>query len=587
MVILGISFETHESSVALLDDGRILFAAAEERYSRIKMDGSGPIRALQAGLRHTGLCPSDIDIVAISGFAPPKNWYMYARHVIVQKAFTSGRDLRSVQFRLGNRDVVLRGPAGVLANLALCTGAPQVLLLYLLRRIRIARSLRGFKGSVTHISHHDCHVASACFTAGFDECLSVVVEGSDWHHSFVMDEYAEGSFRAVAKTRWPHSPGSFYELATTLLGFNYLRHAGKVTGLAAHGNPHVAYEKVAPLMRAEGLEIRVSPLIYTLREEYLLSGKIPAYFAEYAHADIAAAFQRRLEDVVVETVSAALQKIKHTCVVLAGGVTSNVVLNERVNGINGVEKIFVHPAMTDAGQALGAALYAHNRELRKSGQHARPMRLRDVYLGSEYDDHEIRAALEEAGVKYVKVDDMEVEVARLLADKQVVARFNGRMEYGPRALGNRSILAHAGDPEVNDWLNKRLQRTEFMPFAPSVLADESERYFPQVKGAEHAAEFMTLTFRCSDEMKARCPGVVHVDGTARPHFVVDEKNPSYGKILREYFKRTGVAVILNTSFNMHEEPIVSSPADAVRAFQAAGIDYLAIGNYLVARDGLR
>jgi carbamoyltransferase len=184
------------------------------------------------------------------------------------------------------------------------------------------------------------------------------------------------------------------------------------------------------------------------------------------------------------------------------------------------------------------------------------------------------------------VDAVEPEIARLLADGRVVARFNGRMEFGPRALGNRSILYHCSDPTVNDWLNKRLERTEFMPFAPATIEDEAESSFVGLSGAEHAAEFMTIIFDCSDEFRASCPAAVHVDGTARPQIVRQATNPSFHRVLEEYRKLTGVGTVVNTSFNMHEEPIVCSPEDAVRAFLLGHLDYLAIGHYVVENPHL-
>jgi carbamoyltransferase len=182
---------------------------------------------------------------------------------------------------------------------------------------------------------------------------------------------------------------------------------------------------------------------------------------------------------------------------------------------------------------------------------------------------------------------MEDRVAGLLAENAIVGRFMGRMEYGPRALGNRSVLYPASDPRVNQWLNHQLGRTEFMPFAPAALASEAPRLFKNLGGCEHTAEFMTITFDCTDEMIRLCPAAVHVDGTARPQLVSERTNPSFHKIIRRYYERTGIPAIINTSFNMHEEPIVCTPADAIRAFLLGNLDYLAIGSFLVPHPGLR
>jgi len=213
--------------------------------------------------------------------------------------------------------------------------------------------------------------------------------------------------------------------------------------------------------------------------------------------------------------------------------------------------------------------------------------LEDVYLGPDFTDHEIEKALEGAEMPAQYVGDVERNIAELLARGRVVARFEGRMEYGPRALGNRSILYQATDPTVNDWLNKRLRRTEFMPFAPVTLEEFADQCYLGLNGARQAARFMTITANCTDWMKQHCPAVVHVDGTARPQLLARKTNPRYYRILDEYRKLTGLPTLINTSFNLHEEPIVCSPSDALRSFSEGELDYLALGNYLVANPRCR
>ncbi len=207
-----------------------------------------------------------------------------------------------------------------------------------------------------------------------------------------------------------------------------------------------------------------------------------------------------------------------------------------------------------------------------------------AYFGPDYSELEIASELDAVGLNYTRPNHLASEVASLICDGKVVARFDGRMEYGPRALGNRSILYHAREPDVNQWLNKRLGRTEFMPFAPVTLYEERERCYHNIRGAEHTAEFMTITFDCTDEMKVQCPAAVHVDGTARPQLIRREVNAGYYDIVKEYEKLTGIPSLINTSFNMHEEPIVCTPKDAVRAFIQGGLDCLAIGPFLAQRE---
>ena len=256
-------------------------------------------------------------------------------------------------------------------------------------------------------------------------------------------------------------------------------------------------------------------------------------------------------------------------------------LNQRIHELEEVESIFIHPGMADGGLAVGAA-YALGAEHDLSSMfRGEKSRLKNVYFGLEYTNEEIKSVLTEHGLDFEHFDEIAVEVAKRLAEGKVVARFAGKMEYGPRALGNRSILYQPSEPTVNDWLNKKLNRTEFMPFAPATLAEYADKCYKGIKGAEYTARFMTITFECTDWMERTSKGVVHLDKTARPQLVDEETNPEYYKIIKEFMMLTGLPSIINTSFNMHEEPIVCSPYDAVRAFKEGELDYLAIGNYLV------
>jgi carbamoyltransferase len=249
--------------------------------------------------------------------------------------------------------------------------------------------------------------------------------------------------------------------------------------------------------------------------------------------------------------------------------------------LKSVGTVFIHPGMGDEGLALGAAFALAGMQRPESDAATRPEILSDVYLGPEYGQREIERAIEQEGLKAEHVQDIERRMAELLSQGYVVARFGGRMEYGPRALGNRSILYHTTDPTINDWLNKRLKRTEFMPFAPVTLEEYADQCYENLAGARYPAKFMTVTFDCTNWMKEHCPAVVHVDGTARPQLIDKDTNPSYYRIVDEYRKITGLPSVINTSFNMHEEPIVCSPGDALRAFLDSGLDVLALDNFLL------
>jgi carbamoyltransferase len=311
-----------------------------------------------------------------------------------------------------------------------------------------------------------------------------------------------------------------------------------------------------------------------------LRGLRQTRFGDWSNADLAWAIQYILEREVTQLIKRVIPRIDGQSICLAGGVFANVKLNKLIKEM-GFGRIFVQPAMGDGGLAFGGPLQV----LGERGA-IQPYRLENVYLGPEYSDEEMLGAIRSEGLDARRFEPVEPKIAELLAAGHVVARFNGRMEFGPRSLGNRSILYHCADASVNDWLNKRLDRTEFMPFAPATLDEEVARSFHGTAGAEHAAEFMTITFDCTDEFKANCPAAVHVDGTARPQIVRAQTNPSLHRVLRHYRDLTGVGTVVNTSFNMHEEPIVCTPEDAVRAFVRGHLDYLAIGPYIVANPKL-
>jgi carbamoyltransferase len=290
------------------------------------------------------------------------------------------------------------------------------------------------------------------------------------------------------------------------------------------------------------------------------------------------------EKIAVEYIGYWLRKTGKKRVALAGGVVANVKVNQRIHEIPEVEELFVYPAMSDEGLSAGSALIEAARtepSLQSGGNKC----FDTVYLGPGFTEKQIAAALQAKGLPTAEMKESDREVAQLIADGYVVARFNGRMEYGPRALGNRTIMYRPDDPTANDWLNHRLDRTEFMPFAPVTLVEDAHDCYVNLSGAEDTARYMTITFDCTPEMARTCSGVVHVDGTARPQLISEQDNPTYYRIVKAYKELTGVPSVVNTSFNIHEEPIVCTPDDAIRAFEKGHLDVLAIGGFLVkSRD---
>jgi carbamoyltransferase len=575
MLTLGL-IDSKPSSVALVDDGRIIAAVAEERLCRMKMAGGMPVAAMDEVLRIAGASPSDVDRVAVaqvvSVFEPEpiawKGWFDTTINVRSSLLDGLGSSLAPIA---GSTPAALR--------------AQQILKRWLFRdrRKRIPALLRerwGINAPVSFFDHHLAHAASAYYTGGFERALVVTLDGGGDGLSGSVWEGIDGRLRRLDSISSFHSLGNFYSYVTELCGFKAERHEGKVTGLAASGQPIYADRLREVICYEEPGKIRYLVPMYHRSALRALKSRLPP---DFNRADLAASAQLVLENIGIAFVRHWLRSTGMTNLCLAGGVFSNVRLNQGLVEIPEVSQISVHPAMDDSGLAVGAALQSHAKQ---SGGRLAPVRLPNAYLGPEFSNAEIAAALAEAGLMSSREGRIQEAISERLAAGAVVARFHGRMEYGPRALGNRSLLYQPTDPSVNDWLNERLQRTEFMPFAPATLAEQADDCYEQLEGARDAARFMTITLDCTVKMRDACPGVVHVDGTARPQLVDADTSPDLHAILSAYHARTGLPALINTSFNLHEEPIVCTPGDAIRAFLQGRIDYLAIGDHLIPHPAI-
>lgn len=610
MRVLGISPLDKDVTVSFVEDGAVLFACGEERLSRIKLQDGFPHRALKLGLEKTGWTLDSIDCVAygfldgdgeesamwkayqddrqmhestctatsvaqlkqvlsqptrkdfptsIPGiesdeeFVPAKSWWKRFVYGLVCRNSRLDFQMHRRAFRTWIRDAAADHK---FRNRQLIAGLTELGLLTKLRRF----------------AHHKTHAANAYYGSGYENALIVSLDGYGTGNCGGVYIGRPDGLELLQYFRFPNSLGQYYEYVTAALGFRPGRHEGKIVGLAAYGDPEI----LAPTLRErfEGLDegdIRMRGSM-----NYLLTRMLASCFSK---RDVAAAYQTVLEEVVQEAVAYWVGKTGLSEVAVSGGVTANVKLNQRIHEIDGVDSVFVYPNMGDGGCATGAAWL-----ISPPAKQGEP--IENVYFGPGYDGDEIRQALDSESLDYEELDDIEFAIAELVANNRIVARFNGRMEYGPRALGNRSILYPASEPEVNLWLNHQLGRTEFMPFAPACLDEKADAMFVGVGQCRKTAEFMTITFDCTEEMAKICPAAVHIDNTARPQLVSEKSNESFYRILKHYHALTGIPAMINTSFNMHEEPIVCSPEDAVRAFLQGRIDYLAIGGFLVAHPQL-
>jgi carbamoyltransferase len=379
------------------------------------------------------------------------------------------------------------------------------------------------------------------------------------------------------------SLGILYGVITRLLGFIPDRHEGKVMGLAARGTHTDCVQFFESLASFSEIDGTVSVDYAGGYEPFLREGSqgVEAVLLTYRKEDVAFAIQHVLENLIVDYVGFHTQKLwsQGFNLCLAGGVASNVRMNMKLRELDGVKNLYVAPAMTDGGNALGGALAVAT----DAPHEAHKVVIESFYLGPEFSENEILDEILSSGLKFQRLSPLESEVLLLerLSQGRIVGIFQGRSEFGPRALGNRSILASPASPGIAKELNRRLHRNDFMPFGPVTTSEIADKCFVGWEDSHVSSEYMTMCYSVTDWFRDLCPSVVHVDGTVRPQVIHADKNPSYHSLVRKFFEIRGVPALINTSFNLHEEPIVNSPADALKAIQRSAIDDLHIGPFIV------
>ena len=553
--------KAHDSGAALIQNGRILAAVNEERLSRIKTDGIYPFKSIKEVLRIANISPGDVDIIALAGLPPRKRALKMLKYIF--KTFFD------TKIFLPNRILY-----------ALLTAKK-------LRRT-IPVEIGGKK--VVYVEHHTAHASSAYYTSPWQDSTVITLDGiGDSSICGTVNIGRKGRIQRCWECNGYYSPGIFYSFITKYFGFKPSRHEGKITGLAAYGKAEKCYQEIKAVNS------------YDFKKHDFYSTYIPRLFGGWNvenwempvidelmdrvfREDIAAATQKLTEEVVCKFIRDAVKETELSNLSLAGGVFGNVKLNQRVRELDCVNNVYIHPNMSDGGLAVGAALYAWAQDMIKEGREPIPYPLETVYLGPQFSDKEIKESLDKYGLQVKYHENVEEVVTDYISKKKIVGRFSGRMEYGPRALGNRSILADPTDARINDWLNKRLKRTEFMPFAPTILEEAAQEFYLGWQKNHVAARFMTMTYDTTERAKQLAPAVIHVDGTTRPQVIREEDNPSYYKLLKIYQEKTGLPLFINTSFNIHEEPIVCTPEDAIRSFLAGSVDVLALENFMVERS---
>jgi carbamoyltransferase len=562
MRILGI-YNQHDACAALFDDYKLEAAIAQERPTRRKGDGNGfPDAAVRECLDQGGIGLSEVDVVCLPRTRYPKKYFKLRAHIPFPKA---AKDNSHELIRVMVRNFIADPLSALDARAYLAD--------------------QGLKPKdIYFYNHHLAHALGVLFHTQWDDALIYTSDGGGDRTFYsarrLKDGRLEEIFGGEADSRAYSRPqnrgdsmGHLYYHATRALGFKPLRHEGKVLGLAAFGKPIYAAElRMFYRVEADG-QIRG---VFHPRE---VVAKIETIARTGKREDVAASVQAVLEEITLSALEKIIARHPARCLGLCGGVFANVKLTQRIAERFPFDEIFVYPAMSDQGEAAGGVLeYLLQRDgLDAWLGHRTPFS--DVYLGRDYTDgaddvFRAGGAAEEVSVSAGR-NDLVPRIAELIAQGKVVGTYLGRGEYGPRALGARSIMAAATDRKINDWLNERLDRTEFMPFAPVVREERCADLFDLPQSLMYTARFMTVTCNVKDEWKDKIPAVVHVDGTARPQVVARATNPLYYDILEQYEQLTGVPALINTSFNVHEEPIINKPEEALKALQMGRVDYVA------------
>jgi carbamoyltransferase len=558
MISIGINYsQMHDSSACIVRDGELLFAVAEERLSRVKHDPRFPSLSIRACLDFAGVKPGDLDFVC-QGWSPPralflhdvKNYATGRQRSDFQAVFNSTRSFLSMWHQRG-------GESG------------------------FRRSFKDSMAQFRFVDHHLAHAISAYAYSGFDDAAVLVLDGRGAWEATSLWHGRNGRLEHVWTIPWPNSLGLFYAKFTQYLGFTPYSDEWKVMGLAPYG---VAGIDLSEFIRPNENPYRVATKLLLTRDSAPLAaiesrmgpGRIPESELETRHKNVAFAVQEMCEQAMMTLAKTAITQTGSRNLCLAGGVALNSKANGKIYASGIVDRIFVQPAASDDGVCLGAVLAPY---LDNGGK--LPVRkMRHAYLGNECSDAEIERALQTYKIRARRVEDPAVVAADLLANGKILGWVQGRMEFGPRALGGRSILADPRDPEMTAKVNNAVKFREWWrPFAPSMLSEAAGEYIESATDSP----FMILTAQVRPDKRNVIPAVTHVDGSARPQTVERNVNPLYWRLIHEFGQRTGVPVIMNTSFNLRGEPIVSSPTDAIRTFFSSGMDALIMGSFVVEK----
>lgn len=571
MYILGISCYYHDASAALIKDGSVVAAAQEERFTRQKHDTAFPINSINYCLKSQGITIDDISYI---GFYE-KPLIKFER-ILFQHLEMFPKSLKTF------------------------LGSIPSLLNEKLRLMRTIRKKLGYKKDVLFIEHHLAHAAGSFLMSPFKKAAILTVDGvGEW--TTTAYGLGEGNNITLMKElKFPHSLGLLYSTITAYLGFSVNNSEYKVMGLSPYGTMdpkknayYPKLRKIIDLKEDGSFRLDMSYFAYHYSDRMpgrklceLLGGpaREPESELTERHKDIAAALQLVYEEILFKMLDHLYTEAKCENLVLGGGCALNSVANGKILSSTPFRHFWCQPDPGDGGTSIGAALYIYNTILGKK----RNFVLKDAYLGPSFSTEEIRRFLERNRIKYTTFKDgseLIRKTAKLLMEDTVVGWFSGRMEWGPRALGSRSILSNATNPMMKEILNLKVKhREKFRPFAPAVCRDDAPKYFECDKPIPEPSDFMLVVYPVRKDFRKKIPSVVHVDGTGRLQTIARDQNPPYYDLIKEFGRLSGIPILINTSFNIRGEPIVCTPLDAYRCMMGTGIDCLVMDKFLVKRD---
>lgn len=569
MKILGIH-DGHNAGAALVQDGMVIASVSEERISRVKNDAGYPKKAIEEVLALGNCRPDEIDIIALSSrFMHNRDFY---RSWEWYKKGEKEQDIEQ------NEDIEIK--AGFFRQRLKE------------RKKQIAEHLSVNQDKIIIVEHHLGHAAAAYFGSPWanqaEEVLIFTMDGSGDGVSATVNIGKAGEIKRIAETKSMASLGKIYSRITYLLGMKPWEHEYKIMGLAPYSDDIGVKKSYEVLKKLIGLDN--SGLIFENKTKLSTN-----YCYQYLRNNlenhrfdwIAGAVQKLQEELTVSWVKNSIKKTGIKKIAFGGGSFMNVKANMLISEIDGVDDIFIFPSCGDESLSIGVAYKVYADWLSKNGKKINMPAFKDIYFGREFRDEQIKKAIEEADAEKTYIverkEDINSAVAELLANKEIVARFSGRMEWGARALGNRSILMDPRNIERIKELNAAIKHRDFwMPFAPTVLCDLQNEYFINPKKIK--SPYMVMGFKTTEKGKKNLLSAIHpYDFTARPQILERDLNPDYYDLIRKFQSITGVGAVLNTSFNLHGEPIVCGPADAIDVFERSGLRYLALGNYLIAK----